>query len=198
LGTLALVRSARGKWEEVRQLAEEVEQVVTQNPHLGFCLVGASVLAWGAVGRVLTGSGLPGSLRTVVDRMVPESPSVRASTLFLPYAMVGQDDLFSAAREAFHASTGQWHRQEWDPYAVNLTMGLAVLERWDEMPPYLATLGRVSERGARLPGAVMEAVMEEQSRGKGGPSPVHASLRRLGYSGLSQIVSSRARRAPIG
>jgi class 3 adenylate cyclase len=193
LGALALVRSARGEWGELGPIAEEVEQIVTQNPHLGFCLVGASALAWGAVGRVLTGSDIPESLGTLVDRMVPESPSVRASTLFLPYAMVGQYDLFPAAREAFHAGTGEWHRQEWDPYAVNLTMGLAVLERWDEMPPYLAALRRVSEHGAQLPGAVMEAVMEEQARGSGGPPPVHASLRRLGYSGLSQILSRRAR-----
>jgi class 3 adenylate cyclase len=198
LGALALVRSARGEWDEVRRLAERVEQIVIQNPHLGFCLVGASASAWGAVGRVLAGSGVPGSLRTVVERMVPESPSVRASILFLPYAMVGQDDVFPAAREAFHASTGEWNRQAWDPYAVNLTMGLAVLERGDELPPYLAALRRVSERGARLPGAVMEAVMEERTRGRVGPSPVHASLRRLGYTGLSQILSSRARREPVG
>jgi class 3 adenylate cyclase len=198
LGALALALSARGEWDQMRPIAEEVEQIVTQNPHLGFCLVGASALAWAAVGRVLTGSGLPGSLRTFVERMVPESPSVRASTLFLPYAMVGQDDLFPTAREAFHASTGEWHRQEWDPFAVNLTMGLAVLERWDEMPPYLAVLRRVSEHGARLPGAVLEAVMEEQASGRGGPPPVHASLRRLGYSGLSQILSRRAPRVPLG
>jgi class 3 adenylate cyclase len=197
LGALALVRSARGEWDEVRPIADEVEQIVNQNPHLGFCLVGASALAWGAVGRVLTGSGLPGSLRRMIDRMVPESPSVRASTLFLPYAMAGEGDMLSAAREAFHASTGEWHRQEWDPYAVNMTMGLTVLERWDEMPSFVAALRRVSERGARLPGAVVEAVMEEQASGARGPPPVHASLHRLGYSGLSQILSSRAPRGPI-
>jgi class 3 adenylate cyclase len=192
LGALAMVRAARGQWDEVRPIAEEVEQIVTQNPHLGFCLVGASALAWGAVGRILTGSGLPDSLRSLVDRMVPESPSVQASTLFLPYAMVGRGDMFQAAREAFHASTGEWNRQEWDPYAVNLTMGLAVLEQWNEMPPYLDGLRRVSERGARLPGAVLEAAMEEQADGRGGPKPSHESLRRLGYTGLSQILSGRA------
>jgi class 3 adenylate cyclase len=192
LGALALVRAARGQWDEVRPIAEEVERIVTQNPHLGFCLVGASAVAWGAVGRILTGSGLPESLQGLVDRMVPESPSVRASTLFLPCALVGRGDMFPAAREAFHASTGEWHRQEWDPYAVNMTMGLTVLERWDEMPPFYATLQRVSERGARLPGAVLEAVMEEQASGGGGATPPHASLRRLGYSGLSQIISRRA------
>ncbi|MFZ0891905.1 MAG: hypothetical protein WAN77_05840, partial [Thermoplasmata archaeon] len=197
LGAVALVRAARGRWDEVRRVADEVEQIVTQNPHLGFCLVGASALAWGAVGGILTGSGLPRSLRPMVDRMVPESPSVRASTLFLPYAMVGQDDMFPTAREAFDASSGEWHRQEWDPYAVNMTIGLTVLGRWDEMSPYLALLRRVSERGARLPGAVMEAAMEEQTGGGGGPPPMHASLRRLGYSGLSQILSSRARRGLI-
>jgi class 3 adenylate cyclase len=198
LGALALVLSARGKWGEVRVIAEQVEQIVTQNPHLGFCLVGASALAWAAVGRALTGSELPDSLRGLVDRMVPESPSVRASTLFLPYALVGNDDLFRAAREAFHASTGEWHRQEWDPYGVNMAMGLTVLERWDLMPPYLAMLRTVAERGARLPGAVAEAVMEEQtSHGPGSSPPQHAALGRLGYSGLSQILASRPHRASI-
>jgi class 3 adenylate cyclase len=195
MGTRAMVRSARGDWREAQEIAEEVERVVTQNPHLGFCLVGASALAWGSVGRVLTGAGLSESLRAQVDRMVPESRSVSASTLFLPCAMAGQDDLFPAAREAFRASTGEWHRQEWDPYAINIALGLTVLERWDELDPYLSGLRGFAERGARLAGAVAEAVVEERTRTRGGPPPGHAALRRLGYTGLSQIVSSRSRRA---
>ena len=194
LGAISLVRSAQGGWDEARVIAERVADIVRRNPHLGFCLVGASALAWGSAGRILAGLGLEPSLRELVARMVPESLPVTASTLFLPCAMVGEDDLFVPARDGFGILKGEWHRQEWDPYGVNMAIGLTILGRWNDLEAYLSRLREVAAHGAQLPGAVAEAVVEERESEKGGPRPHHASLHRLGYFGLSQLLSFRARR----
>ena len=53
----------------------------------------------------------------------------------------------------------------------------------------MRTLERVATHGGRLCAALREAVLEERARSTDGPSPRHAALRALGYTGLSELLS---------
>ncbi len=198
LGMLAVVRAARGKWSEVPALAQEARRLVSENPYRGFCLVGADAVAWGAIAAVLAKPDVPDWLTPTVSRMVPESPAVQASLLLLPYSMVGQDRYRQKARPAHRLDTGLWHRQIWDQFGVNVTIGLAILERWDELGPYIETLEMVAAHGGRLCRAVRDAVMEEKARQSKGTPRRHEGLRRMGYEGLSQLLSFRPHRSDTG
>jgi class 3 adenylate cyclase len=193
LGMRSWVAVARARWTEVATLGAETGKLVSDNPSLGFCLVGAGAASWGVVGDVLHGGGVSGSLEPLLYRMVPESGPIRASILFLPSAMVGSDRWLADAAGAYRASTQFWDRQEWDQFGVSLAIGLTVLERWKELGPYLENLQRVGARGGRLCTALREAILEERARSEGGPTPGHEALRRLGYTGLSELLSFRPR-----
>jgi class 3 adenylate cyclase len=192
LGMLVGVAVARGQWVEVERLAAETERIVAENPTLGFCLVGASTIAWGNVSRLLRRVPPNESMEALLLRMIPESAAVRASILFLPTAMGGSDRWLGEAEGAYRASTQFWDRQEWDPFGVNLAIGLALLDRWTEFEPYGASLDRGASHGGRLCAALKDALLEERHRHSagGGPSS-HAQLRALGYTGLSELLSFR-------
>jgi hypothetical protein len=190
------VAAARGSWAEVDRLAGEVEKLVTDNPTLGFCLVGGTSIAWGSVARALGQGSVRETLEPYVARMVPESVTIQASLLFLPTAMVGSDRWLADSRGAFQAGTQFWNRQQRDPFGVNLTIGLAVLERWEEVESRLATFERVALRGGRLCRALSDAVLEERAASQAGPPPRHETLRELGFTGLSELLSFRSGRSP--
>jgi tetratricopeptide (TPR) repeat protein len=190
-GMLAWVAAAQGDWVEVKQHAAETEKLVTDNPSLGFCLVGAGCVGWGSVCRVREGGTLPNDLEALVARMVPESKPIQASVLFLPSAMTGSDRFLREANGAYQASTQFWNRQEWDQFGVNLDIGLTVLERWNDLEPYLDKLAAVGHRGGHLCAALRSAILEERASAGGGPQPRHEELRRLGYTGLSDLLSFR-------
>jgi class 3 adenylate cyclase len=191
LGMLSWVAVARARWTEVATLAAETEKLVTDNPSLGFCLVGAGAVAWGSVGDILRGGELSESLEPLLHRMVPESGPIRASILFLPSAMIGLDRWLADAAGAYRSSTQFWDRQEWDQFGVNLAIGLTVLERWDGLGPYLQNLERGAAHGGRLCAAIRDAVGEEEAGSRGGPAPRHQALHGLGYGGLSELLSFR-------
>ena len=191
LGMLSCVAAAHGQWEELKRLSAATEKLATDNPSRGFCLVGAGALAWGSVAEIVPGGQGRETLEPLVNRMVPESGAIRASVLFLPSAMVGQDRWLRDAQEAFQMTTQFWNRQEWDPFGVNVAVGLTVLERWGELAPYLERLDRVGAHGGRLCAALRDAILEEQAGAHGGPTPRHVALRGLGYKGLSDLLSFR-------
>ena len=53
-------------------------------------------------------------------------------------------------------------------------------------------LEKRSHGGARFFAALAEAMREEVARDRGGPVPIHAALREIGYVGWSELLSARA------
>jgi class 3 adenylate cyclase len=196
LGMLTQVRAARAQWREVRSAADETARVVTDNPAFSYCLIGASAIAWGAVGAILARERLGGPLAPLVERMVPESAAVRASILSLPVSMLGEGRYLTEAHEAYFGGANPWHRQIWDQFGVNQAIALTILERWDDLLPYLDLWEKVGRQGGTLLPAVADGIREEQRHARGGARPTHASLRRLGYTGLSELLSFRPSRSP--
>jgi len=190
LGALGLVAFGRGDWDRLRAIAREAEALVTASPGLGFCLIPAAAVAQGAVAERLAGRIPPDSTDALVERMVPESASVRAATLVLPRFMAGATTPDDDVRTAY-ATRRMWHRNIWDPAGINLALALTVAGRWDEVPRALAPLDDVAGRGGRVAGALAAAIREEMEAAPGGPAPGHHELRALGYLGLSEVVRFR-------
>jgi tetratricopeptide (TPR) repeat protein len=193
LGTMGLVLLGRGEWSAVEDIAATTDGIVTSHPGVGFCLIGAAAIAYGASASVLAGRPLPDQLAAFMERCTPESAAVRASILLVPYAMAGLADIDPLSLEAWRPGQRSWDRQVWDPFGLTLVIALTMLERWDLLEPPLRRLEEVSGKGGRACGALAAAAREEMAAARGGPSPTHAELRGLGYVGLSELISYRPR-----
>jgi hypothetical protein len=66
-----------------------------------------------------------------------------------------------------------------------------MLERWEPLRPVLDRFDELAGYGARLGGAVAEAVREEERAAAGGPPARHDTLRELGYLGISELLRFR-------
>jgi hypothetical protein len=190
LGGKALVLFGRGDWEGLSSVARDMERLVDANPTASFCLVGAAALGQAAAGDIARGLPRSPRLEELVQRMVVEAPQVRASILMLPELMSGNGDLVSASLPAYGRDLPRFHTQIWDPSGVQLAICYALLARWDALSPMLAGYDEKASAAPML-GALAEAVREEMAAAKGGTQPAHAGLRKLGYRGLSEILSYR-------
>jgi hypothetical protein len=153
--------------------------------------VGASAVAWGSVAEIFSEDAIHEVPSELIQRILPESAPLRACALLLPEAVRGRNEHYEPALVAFGTSTSLWDRDTWDPFGVRLLIALTVLKRWDDLREPLARCERLSKQGGRLLGAVAEAVREEMAAARGGPTPTHASLNNLGYTGMSQLLSYR-------
>lgn len=191
-GAMGLVRLARGDWAAVETLARETAALVASQPDVGFCLIGAAAFAYGAMTNALARKPLPEQLTAFIERCVPESAAVRASTLLMPRVMAGEREIDPIAREAWRSDQRLcWNRQIWDPVGVTLAIALTILERWDDLEAPVRRLEEVSRKGGGLCGALAAAIREEMAAARSGPAPRHATLRELGYRGLSELLSFR-------
>jgi len=85
-----------------------------------------------------------------------------------------------------------WDRYRvWDPADLMVAIGMTMLERWEDLRPVLTRLDELAGYGARLGGAVAEAIREEERAAAGGPAPRHDALRALGYLGISELLRFR-------
>ncbi len=194
LALRSLVLQGEGDWAGVREIARDTERLVARSTGLSFCHIGASSVAAGAIAESLAGRPQPASLVPLIERMVTDSPPILASVLLLPYAMIGRDDVEREARVAYLPPTPSRDRQLWDPFGRDLGIALAMQERWDELDPVLARFDDIERRGGRVLGALARAIREEASAARGGPATGHREVRALGYIGLSDLISYRARR----
>lgn len=195
-GTKALVLMGKGDWSGVAEIVRDTEHLVTGNPGVGFCLVGAAAFAYGAIADLLEGKPLPDSVVPLVQRCVPDSPGVQASSLLIPYAMTRKSpDVDPLALRSWRPDQRIWDRQIWDPFGVSLALARTILGRWGEQEESLRRFDDVARHGGRLAAALAQGVREETAMAKGGPQPHHAELHRLGYNGFSQLLSYRPKAA---
>ena len=183
LQTKELVLVYRGDWSGVAELAREAVRLVEENPTTPWCMRGGYAVAAGAVACVLLGRRGDADPFLAAAVKMPWSSPARLNTMLLPAAMTGGE----APLPEEPAVVRPWHRQLIDPARVHEPIGLAMLERWPELPPYLARLDAAAAKGARVAGAVASAIREEEAGGGRG----HGALRQLGCHGLSELIAFR-------
>ncbi len=190
-GTKALVLLGRGNWQALEAIARETSELVSANPGVGFCLVGAAAYAYGAAASIFAGRPLSEDLAAFAERCTPDSAVVQASTLVIPYAMADLGEFDARAMEAWRPGQRIWDQQMWDPHQVTLSIALTIRKRWDLLDAPLRKLEGVGKKGGRLCAALAAAIREEMAHAHGAPPPKHATLRDLGYLGVSELVSFR-------
>jgi len=194
VGTKALMRFARGDWTGVDAMAAELRSIVEENPDASFCLVGANLAGYEAIADLIRGRALPADLVPLAERIVPTANATRAAALLLPTIMSGAAGSEDEARRAYAPETGLWDRASiWDIAGMNPTVAQIVRARWEEAERELPRMDRLGEKGAAFASALATAIREEIASARGGSKPQHAALRKLGYNGVSELLSYRVK-----
>jgi hypothetical protein len=187
LGAWALVLASKGDWDAVREVARDVQRVVTTNPTLPFCLIPATATAVAAIGDCLEGRTLGREVSALVERIVPKLPTQRAGILLLPRVMSGEKGFGPDVDKAY--SDGLWWARNFmDPFKLDPPIALVMQRRWADLSAHLARMDRID---SPLASAVAAAIREEIAGARSGPSPTHAALRALGYDGVSELLRFR-------
>jgi class 3 adenylate cyclase/tetratricopeptide (TPR) repeat protein len=192
LGTKARVLLGRGDWPGVIEQADALRSLVRGYPDDSFCLIGASGVADGAIAEILEGRRASTDLESIVLRMVPESPAIRAATLLVPLVMSAREVAEDDAHRAYARETPIYDREQiWDPTETSWAIAHVVREQWSELEALVARLDARAQHGSEFAGALAAALRQEEAAARGGPKPAHEALRGLGYHGISQLVSYR-------
>jgi class 3 adenylate cyclase/tetratricopeptide (TPR) repeat protein len=192
VGTKALVRFGRGDWAGVAALAVELRSIVDENPDATFCIVGANLAGYGGIAELIHGRALPADLVALTERMIPTAHATRAAAVLLPTIMSGAPGSEDEARRAYASETGIWDRESiWDIAGMNLAIAQVVRGRWREAEGELPRMDRMGKKGAAFASALAAAVREEIATARGGPKPHHEALHKLGYNGVSELLSYR-------
>jgi tetratricopeptide (TPR) repeat protein len=188
----AFLQVARGDWAGVAATRNQLAELVEANPDTGFCILGAALAGYGAIGDVIAGRSLPPGLEALVARLVPESTMIQASSVMVPRLMAGEDiDLVDAFR-SYAADIPLWDREwVWDVNHLMPAIALTMSEQWDQLGPSLARLDEFAAGGSRLAGAMAAAIREEAAAAKGGPVSTHDQLLALGCAGFSELLHFR-------
>ncbi len=190
LALVAHVRLARGDWEGLAALGQEIAELVKANPTTQFCLAAGGAVGYAAVADSVRGRRSPLQIDDLVLLMVPESAAVRDGILVLPMAMAGRD-CRALSTTAFESPDAVWDRENIDPLGLRLPLALVTQERWSELESSLVRLDRAAARGSALAGAVATAARGERDGGSEARDVSHGELRRLGYVGLSEVLAFR-------
>ena len=195
IGTKGHLLWARGDWRGVIALDEEL-RALAATPDATFCIAGANLAGNAAVAALMEGLPPIDDLETFLERLIPEAVPTRAAVSLIPNVMRGQPVNEDDARRAYAKETTIWDRETvWDVTATHLALAAVIRERWDEVAQALPALDMLAARGAELAFALAAGMREELAATRGGPAPRHEDLRRLGYLGVSQILSYRANQA---
>jgi hypothetical protein len=188
----ALVAIARADWPGAIASALEVERIIQENADTSFCTRGACAVAYGATASAMRGDRASAErLIALIERILPKPSPVRANALALPYAMFGRAIDPRESLPPVGAPTRPWHRQQSDPALLHVAIGLVVLERWDELDMVLRQIDSFVAGGSPIADAMGQAIREELAAARGGAPPRHAALRRLGFGGISELLSYR-------
>ena len=189
---IALLAFGRGDWQALRAANDSISALVDANPEVGFCLLSAASVGFDAASRVLEGSPITTDIDAVVHRQIGDSEPVEAAAVLLPKVMTGDVAALERGLAAYHPGMRLWDRYRvWDPADLMAAISMTMLERWEQLRPVLARLDELAGYGARLGGAVADAIREEQRAATGGPPAAHAKLRELGYFGISELLRFR-------
>ena len=194
LGTKALVRFGRGDWSAVQEIGREIRALVEGNADASWCLMGANAIGYEAITELLRRDSPSSNAAKLVERMLPEAPATRAAVLLLPSVLAGATANEDEARRSYARETILWERQSaWDVAGVNLVLAQVATERWNEAEAELPRIDRLAEKGAAFAAALAAATREEIAEARGGRHPKHEQLHRLGYHGISELLSYRLR-----
>ena len=185
LGLAARVLLARGLWDKLAQIGEDIATLVGDNPSTAFCIAPAGGAAFGAIARLMRGEPLDPGLRQLIVRLVPESRDVQDAMLLLPTAIAGDQSFGSLSRRAY-AIDQVWDREITDPTWTSLPIALALMGDRAALDRELVRLRAAETAGGNLAGAVADAI--EGGRTGAPADRAHATLRALGYTGLSEIL----------
>jgi class 3 adenylate cyclase/tetratricopeptide (TPR) repeat protein len=189
-----LVRFARGDWSGVHAFGEEVRSLVEANPDSSWCLLGANLVGYDAIADVVQGRARSSDATSLVERMLPEAPAARAAVLLLPSVLAGAEPQEDEARRSYARETILWERESaWDIAGINLVLAQVTRERWSEAETELPRIDRLADKGAGFAAAFAAAIREEIAEARGGLHPKHEQLHRLGYHGISELLSYRVR-----
>ncbi|MEK6208417.1 MAG: AAA family ATPase [Chloroflexota bacterium] len=192
LGTKGRILAARGDWRDVIAQANALRTLVRENPDASFCLVGANLAGYAAVAELITGRPVSDDLDAFAQRLLPDATATRAAALLVPLVMAARPVSEDDARRAYAPETPIWDRQAvWDLNETHFAVANAMRGRWSDVERLLPQLDAMAERGATLASATAAALREERSAARGGPKPRHEALRKLGYNGVSQLLSYR-------
>ena len=192
MGVKARVLLGSGDWRGVIRQADDLRSLIREYPDDSWCIVGANLLAYGAVAEIAEGRPAPQDLDTLMLRIVSESNATRAAALLLPLVMSAREAAEDEARRSYAPETPIFDRESiWDLTETHWALAYVVREQWNELEPLVARLDAWADRGAKFAGALAGALREEVSAARGGPEPKHEALRALGYHGISKLVSYR-------
>jgi class 3 adenylate cyclase/tetratricopeptide (TPR) repeat protein len=188
----ALIAFGRGDWQALRDSRDEILGLGDANPGMSFCLLSAAAVGFGAASEVLAGTPISIDIDDVMHRQIGDSEPVEAAAALLPKVMTGDAGALERGLAAYRPGMRLWDRYRvWDPVDLMAAMSMTMLERWEQLQPVLARLDELAGFGARLGGAVAEAIREEERAAAGGPSAAHDKLRALGYLGISELLRFR-------
>jgi class 3 adenylate cyclase len=189
LGVWGIILAAKGDWAAARETARTVEQLVTSNSTLPFCLVPAAATAAGAAADLLAGRPAPHDVEAFVERMLPGQPTTRAATLLITRVMA-KAPAFGPDLTVAYASKLWWERDVCDPLAFNRAIALVIAGRHTEASEHIPEIDRFAKNGSRVAAAFAAAIREELAPSPG-TAAAHAALRELGYDGYSDLLRFR-------
>jgi hypothetical protein len=167
----------------------DVERLVKDHPGTPFCYAVTVARAFAAVAQMVEGhAGGARAMLTDAEAPFQAEPFDRESVLLLAYGVLGRraqaERLIRECRER-GLLTPPWYFYRAE--AVALTM----LEAWEVLDDTLSLLTVAASRGSQYLEGLIAAIREEVAAARGGPRPLHAQLRDLGYLGWSELVSFR-------
>ncbi|MCA1570084.1 MAG: AAA family ATPase [Chloroflexi bacterium] len=191
-GLAALVSLCRGEFDDVIRLGDDIRALVAANRDSTFCLLGSVAMGYHAIAEILAGRPSPADIDEQVLRMVPASGPVQASSVMVPKVMTGDEAALTEGLKAYQPGIPLRDRARvLDVCDLMPAAALTILERWEDLEPVLERLDAFNAGGALLAGAVATAIREEHEHRLGGPRPQHDELNRLGFAGLSTVLSFR-------
>ena len=194
LGTKGRILAARGDWPGVIAEATALRTLVRENPDASFCLIGANLVGYAAVAELVTGQPLPDDLETLAERLLPDATATRAAAVLVPLVMAARPVSEDDARRAYAPETPIFDREAiWDLTETHFALANVMRGKWSDVERLLPQLDAMAERGATFASALAAGLREEQGAANGGPKPTHDALRRLGYIGISELLSYRVR-----
>lgn len=194
LGLVGMIEAGAGEWDRVKTTAGEVEQLVAANPGASFCLIGCAAVGYGAAASMIGDQPMDTDLAALAQRMVPRSEVVRASSIMLPLAMLGDAGAVEAGLKAYEPGQGLLDRAgTWDVAQIVPAIVMTMHEMWDLTGGPLARLDECAAGGSRLAAAVAAAIQEQRTAptSSDSPRPGHRDLLALGYRGTSELLRFR-------
>jgi len=191
-GLAALIAFGRGDWQLLRSARDEILALADDNPDVGFCLLSAAAVGFGAASQVLDGAPIGLDIDAVVHRQIGDSEPAEAAAVLLPKVMAGDAAALERGLAGYQPGMRLWDRYRvWDSGDLMAALAMTMLERWEQVQPVLARLDELAGYGARLDGAVAAAIREEERAAAGGPEPRHDELLALSYRGISELLRFR-------